>query len=410
MIPLENIKQEQNLVKRGFINIVFLGLVSLFIDLSTEMVYPLVTIYLSTFASVQIIGVIEGAAESLAALLKVYSGYLGDKFHFKKRLAFLGYSSAIFYKILLFFSFGWVGVFFAKLVDRIGKGIRTAPRDALVAESGEQALGKAFGIHKMLDMLGSALGVLIAFFLYGYLVNENQGLVDVEAFKKIFLISIIPAVIGVIFLLFVRETKKERKEVHTFHLKGIKIDSKLKFYIGIVLLFSIGNSSNAFLILKIYEIGFSPQNVLLLYLIYNVTTSLFAIPLGKLSDKIGRRRLVVPGYLLYGIVYFGFALFETQTYIIILFILYGLYQAFITGAEKAYISEYSPKEMKGTMLGLYGTAQGIGLLFASLIAGFLWTVIGPNAPFVLGGITGIVSAVLTFIVMSKKTKKLTEVK
>lgn len=394
---------EQEQAKKGLINIIFLGLVSLFIDLSTEMVYPLVTIYLSTFTSVAIIGVIEGLAESIAALLKVYSGYVSDKFNRKKPLAILGYSSAIIYKILLFFSMGWVGVFIAKLIDRIGKGIRTAPRDALVAESGEKALGKSFGIHKMLDKLGAALGVGIAFVLYGLLVDDLQ-LVDVSTFKSIFLISLIPAVIGLLFLFFVKETKAKKQELSKFKLKGLHVDKRLLYYIGIVLFFNIGNSSNAFLILKVYSIGFTPRSVLLLYFVYHVTASIFAIPLGKLSDRIGRRRLVVPGYLLYGLVYFGFALFDSQLAMILLFFVYGLYHAFLAGAEKAFVAEYSPKEAKGTMLGLYGTAQGVGLLFASIIAGLLWTKFGSTAPFIFGGFIALFSAFMTFIVMSKKKK------
>ena len=396
--------ETQKQLKRGIINIIFLGLVSFFIDLSTEMVYPLVTIYLQTFASVPIVGVIEGFAESTAALLKVYSGYIGDRYQNKKRLAFLGYSSAIFYKIILFFSGSWVGIMIARLVDRIGKGIRTAPRDALVAESGEATLGKSFGLHKMLDMFGAGLGILIAYLLYQQLVSDNT-IIDISAFKTIFLLSIIPAIFGLVFLMLVKEKKNHQKRQNQMTLKGLKISPRIVWYLVVVLLFSLGNSSNAFLLLKATAAGYSASSVLLLYLVYHLVSTVFALPLGKLSDRIGRRKLVVPGYLIYGVVYLGFAFFTSKISLMILFGIYGLYQAIISGAEKAFITEYAPKEAKGTIIGLYGTCQGIGLLFASLLAGGLWSWLGVSAPFVFGGIMGFTAAILAFVVMTMRFKE-----
>ncbi|MDD3123770.1 MAG: MFS transporter [Candidatus Izemoplasmatales bacterium] len=392
-------------IKQGFKNIVLLGLVSLFVDLSTEMVYPLVTIYLSTFASVAIIGVIEGLAESVAAILKSYSGYIGDKFSNKKILAFIGYSSAIIYKILLFFSLGWVGILIAKLVDRIGKGIRTAPRDALVAESGKKTLGKAFGLHKMLDMLGSALGIILAIVLYSLLVDSSSLTVDVSAFKTIFLISIIPALLGIFCLIFVKETKHAKNELQKFSLKGIHLEKKLILYLIVVFIFSIGNSSNAFLVLRVTDIGFTPIDVLILYLVYNLTSSVVSYPLGKLSDKIPRRKLVIPAYILYAVVYLGIALFDTSVMLYILFAMYGVFQALIAGAEKAYVTENAPSGLKGTVLGLYGTAQGLGLLFASFIAGAIWTYISIEATFVFAAIMSLVAAISLVFVFKMKSQK-----
>jgi len=395
---------EKKLIKQGFRNIVLLGLVSLFVDLSTEMVYPLVTIYLSTFASVAIIGVIEGLAESVAAILKSYSGYIGDKFSNKKILAFIGYFSAILYKILLFFSFGWIGVLIAKLVDRIGKGIRTAPRDALVAESGRNTLGKAFGLHKMLDMLGSALGILAAIYFYTILVDPSSITLDVDAFKSIFLISIIPALIGVFCLLFVKETKHAKNELQKFSLKGIHLEKKLIVYLIVVFVFSIGNSSNAFLVLRVSSLGFTPIDVLTLYLVYNLTSSIVSYPIGKLSDRIPRRRLVIPAYLLYAVVYLGIALFESRVMLYVLFAMYGVFQALIAGAEKAYVTENAPEGLKGTVLGLYGTAQGLGLLLASFIAGAIWTYVSVSATFVFAAIMSFVAALSLVFVFRIKSK------
>ncbi len=397
--------KERISVKQGFKNVVLLGLVSLFTDLSTEMVYPLVTIYLSTFASVAIIGVIEGLAESVAAILKSYSGYIGDKFSNKKTLAFIGYSSAIIYKILLFFSFSWVGVLLAKLVDRIGKGVRTAPRDALVAQSAEATLGKAFGLHKTLDMFGSALGIVFALFLYNLLVNDLNAIADVAAFKKIFLLSIIPALVGLFCLLFVREVKNHRDNLKKFTLKGLHLDKRIIMYLVVVLLFSIGNSSNAFLVLRVASLGFTTVDVLLLYLVYNLVSSIVSYPLGKLSDKIQRRHLVIPAYLLYSITYFGIAFLETKIWLYILFGIYGIFQALIAGAEKAYITENSPKDFKGTILGLYGTAQGFGLLIASFAAGAIWSFVGIKYTFAFGGLMGLLAAIgLLFVFNMKPTK------
>ena len=399
--------EQQKQIKQGIRNIIFLGLVSFFIDLSTEMVYPLVTIYLQTFASVPIVGIIEGFAESTAALLKVYSGYIGDKYQNKKKLAFLGYSSAVVYKIVLFFSGSWIGILVARLIDRIGKGIRTTPRDALVAASGEDALGKSFGLHKMLDMFGAGMGIFIAYLLYQQLLGNNQSMIDTQAFKTIFLLSIIPAVIGIVFLTLVQEKKKDRYQNSRFTLKGLKLNPRITWYLIVVLLFSLGNSSNAFLLLKVSSAGFQPSSVLLLYLIYHLVTTLFALPMGKLSDRIGRRKLVVPAYFIYGIVYLGFAFFTTQLSFIILFAIYGLYQAIISGAEKAFISENAPQEGRGTVIGLFGTCQGIGLLIASLLAGGLWSLFGISAPFIFGGVMGFVSAILAFLVMTHPFKEKT---
>ncbi len=389
-------------VKQGIRNVLLIGLVSMFIDLSTEMVYPLVTIYLSTFTTVAIVGVIEGIAEATASLLKVYSGFIGDKYQNKKRLAFLGYGSALAYKVLLFFSFNWVGILVARLVDRVGKGIRTAPRDALVAASGGKELGRAFGLHKTFDMFGAGTGVLVSILLYNLLVSENGAIVDVQAFKSIFLISIIPTVLGLVALSFVVEKKDFTLPKEKFTLRGLKLDRRVVGYLGIVFAFAVGYPSDAFLILRAGDAGFGTASMLLLYFIYYVSGSLLSYPLGKLSDKFGRRKLVVPAYLLFGLVYLGFAFAGEKWMFYPLFVAYGLFTAMVNGAEKAFLSEYAPKHVRGTVLGLYGTAQGIGYLFASIIAGLLWDGLGSYAPFLLGALLGVVSASASLFVMALK--------
>lgn len=383
--------------KREISNIVLLGLVSLFVDMSTEMVYPLVPLFLTATlgASPAIVGVIEGIAESVASLLKVFSGYIGDVYHNKKRLAFVGYSASVFYKLLLILATSWFGVLIARVIDRTGKGIRTAPRDALVVQScNGKKLGGAFGLHKMLDMAGSALGVVFAYIF----VATDFG------FHKAFLFSIIPAVVGILIILAVREEKCCEAPLEKLDLRGLKLDTRLNAYLGVIFIFCLGNSSNTFLLLKAQERGFSSSQVILLYLIFNVTASILAIPSGRLSDKFGRSRILVPGYLIYGLVYLGFALLSTKPAIVLLFISYGVYTAFISGAERAFIAENAPSGLKGTILGLYGMLQGIGLLLSSIIAGLMWDNINSGAPFLFGGILGIMSAVIIQILLDKGTK------
>lgn len=380
--------------KKVLSNIVLLGLVSLFVDMSTEMVYPLVPLFLTATlgASPAIVGIIEGIAESIASLLKVFSGYIGDVYHNKKRLAFAGYSASIIYKIVLLLAASWPGVLVARVIDRTGKGIRTAPRDALVAQSSDdKALGGSFGLHKMLDMAGSSFGALLAYVF----VATNFG------FHKAFLFSIIPAVIGILIISAVKEDKSSVTTCEKLSLKGLKLNGKLKAYLTVIFIFCLGNSSNAFLLLKAQEQGFSSSQVILLYLIFNVVTSALAIPAGKLSDKFGRSKVLVPGYLIYGLVYLGFAFFSAKPAILILFIAYGAYTAFISGAERAFIAENAPSGLKGTVLGLYGMLQGISLLLSSIIAGLLWDHINSNAPFLFGGVVGIISALLIAIILDK---------
>lgn len=378
-------------------NIVLIGLVSLFVDMSTEMVYPLVPLFLTVTlgASPAIIGVIEGIAESIASFLKVFSGYAGDAYQNKKKLAFAGYTASIFYKLILVLATSWAGVLIARSVDRIGKGIRTAPRDALVAQSSDKAkLGGSFGIHKMLDMAGSSAGALLAFIF----VATNFG------FHKAFLFAIIPAVIGIAIIPAIREDKTCPPASEKLRLKDLRLDGKLKSYLAIIFIFCLGNSSNVFLLLKARESGFSAAQVILLYLVFTVVTSLLAIPAGILSDKYSRSKVLVPGYVIFGLVYLGFALLTSKPAIIALFVAYGAYNALISGAERALIAERAPAGLKGTVLGLYGMLQGIGLLLSSILAGLMWDLLGSGAPFWFGGILGLFSAIMIRILLRKKAQ------
>ncbi|MCE5211290.1 MAG: MFS transporter, partial [Deltaproteobacteria bacterium] len=355
-------------------NVIFIGLVSFFADLSTEMVYPLIPLYLTTVfgATPALVGLIEGIAESLASLLRVFSGYITDKYRKKKPIAFIGYAAGLVYKLILIIAGSWPGVLAARMVDRFGKGIRTAPRDVLVSESCEaDKLGHSFGIHKALDMAGSAAGILIAFFIMTAWKGEY-------AYAELFLLSCIPAIASLLMFIFIKETGERCEVTQPLHLiQGFKhLDGRLKLYLAVVFLFTLGNSSNVFLLLKAGNVGFNPASVVLLYFVYNIVSSIFAVPFGKRSDRIGRKRLLVAGYFTFAIAYAGFAWAPNKAIIVAAFALYGIFTAMTAGVERAFISEIAPKELKGTLLGLHSTIVGIALLPASVIAGLLWNAFG----------------------------------
>lgn len=378
-------------------NIIALGLVSFFADISAEMVYPIIPLYLTSVfgATPVLVGIIEGIAESLASLLKVFSGYITDKYKKKKLIAFVGYAAGLVYKIALMFAGSWTGILGARVIDRIGKGIRTTPRDVMVSESAEKnQMGKAFGVHKALDMAGSAIGIFAAY----YILKSSKGNFD---YKNIFLISIIPAAISLFMFFFVKEKSEKRvvKDLEPFWNNIQKLDSQLKIYLLVAFVFTLGNSSNTFLLLRAKSVGFDDTTVILLYLIYNITASVLAIPLGKLSDKLGRKRILVSGYIVFSVVYLGFVFAFNKTIIVAVFLLYGVYTAMTAGVERAFIAEISPKELKGTMLGLHSTIVGIALLPASTIAGFLWNLFGARVPFIFGAGMSLCAALILVIFM-----------
>ncbi|KLU63799.1 multidrug resistance protein MdtH [Desulfosporosinus acididurans] len=376
-------------------NIVVLGIVSFLTDVSSEMVYPLIPIFLTVTlgASPAIVGVIEGIAESIASLLKVFSGYWGDKTKKKKELAIAGYGSSFLGKVVLIFAGSWGGVLISRVIDRLGKGIRTAPRDALIAESSKaEARGHAFGLHRAMDTFGAALGVVIAYFLL--IGNINN-------FERIFLFSMIPAFLGVLALFFVRQPRELSAAKKKLSLSWSALDTRLKAFLILAFIFNLGNSSNQFLLLRASKLGASAPFVILLYLAYNITYGILSYPMGRLSDRIGRRRILVAGYFIYALVYLGFALVTHINTLWSLFIVYGFYIAFTEGVEKALLADIAPSHLRGTVIGLHATLVGLALLPASLFAGFLWDFLGASAPFYFGAGMGLVSAVGLFVILKE---------
>lgn len=385
-------------------NVIITGITSFLTDISSEMFYPLISFYLLALgAGPAILGLVEGLAESIASLLKVYSGYISDKIRKRKPITILGYSLSALAKLFLYLANSWVGVFIGRISDRFGKGIRTAPRDALIAESVPQNRGRAFGLHRAMDTLGAFIGVLISIFIIKSinLIETGNNLADyIPTFKKILLISIIPAVLGVLVLFLVKEPsshkKSEEKERIKFQWRSL--DRKLKKFLIFSFLFTLGNSSNQFLFLRSRNLGASLLDVLFFYLLYNFVYTIFSYPAGFISDKIGRKKVIILGYIFYGLVYLGFGINSKLNYLWILFAFYGLYNAFTEGIEKALISDLSPTHLRATTIGLHATLVGIGLFPASFIAGLLWGTLGPQAPFIFGGIMGISAAIgLMFI-------------
>ncbi|HAP93561.1 MAG TPA: MFS transporter [Desulfotomaculum sp.] len=380
-------------------NIIILGIVSFLTDVSTEMVYPLLPIFLTATlgASPAILGVIEGIAESLASLLKVLSGYWGDKTRRKKEIAIAGYAASFLGKVFLIQAGSWNGVLLSRVIDRLGKGVRTAPRDALIAESAQAgARGHAFGLHRAMDTFGAVIGVIIAYMLL--LGNTSD-------FKQVFLISMIPALMGVSALFLVRQPGEVQTDQEKLSFSWSALDPKLKAFLILTFIFNLGNSSNQFLLLRASNLGASTLSVVLFYLAFNVSYGILAYPAGRISDSIGRRGILVIGYSLYALVYLGFALAAQQYLLWSLFIIYGFYIALTEGVEKALLADIAPAHLRGTVIGLHATLAGLALLPASLFAGLLWDFFSASAPFYFGASMGFLAAGGLLIILKERKNR-----
>lgn len=375
-------------------NVVILGLVSLLTDISSEMVYPLVPLYLTAVlgASPSVLGLIEGIAESLASLLKVFSGQVSDRFERRKPLTILGYGLSALGKVLFVLATSWTGILWARVGDRFGKGIRGAPRDALIAEStAEGSRGRAFGLHRAMDTAGAVAGIVLAYWLF----TRYQ-----EDYLTVFLIAVIPAVFGVALLFLVNETGRQKGgEVKRALLSWRGLDRRLRYYLIIAFLFNLGNSSNQFLLVRAGTSGFSTEQVILLYLLMNLSYFAMAYPAGIISDRLGRRGLLTVGYAIYGLVYLGFAAVSASWGFVALFAVYGLYLGLTDGVEKALLADIAPADARATIYGLHAMTVGFALLPASLLAGILWELYGAAAPFWFGGLTGLAAALAVWAVL-----------
>jgi MFS family permease len=370
------------------------GWASFFMDVSSEMVYPLVPLFLSSSlgASKSIIGLIEGIAEASASILKLFSGVLADRFGKHKLLMGLGYGISTASRPVLALATGWQVVLISRFTDRVGKGIRTAPRDAIIAASTPPArLGLAFGFHRAMDTVGAVVGPAVALLILAIWVAD---------YRLVFWLSIIPGVLAVVLIVFFISADGPAQPMQTqfsWSLRGF--DARFVGFLVVIALFSLGNSSNAFLILKAQHAGMSPAWVSGAYLAFNATYVLLAIPSGMVADRLGRRPVILAGFILFAGVYAGFAVADTTWPIAGLFISYGMYMGLSDGVQRAYLATLVPEERKATGFGLYHMVVGIAILPASLIAGFLWDRIGAGAPFWFGAGTATL-AVMLFAALS----------
>lgn len=372
-------------------NTFLLALTSLFADISSEMLYPILPIFLTQNlrASGSIVGIIEGIAETTQNIVQGFSGWLSDKWQKRKGIAVFGYALAALSKPLMGFANGWPLVLVARFSDRFGSGTRSAPRDALIAASAdEENRGKAFGLEGFGDNLGAFIGPLIAVALLFFLkVN----------LRTVFFLAVIPGILAVLMILSVKEKKTNLKSKVKIDLNFRQFPAGYRKYLLAIALFGIGNSSNAFLILQTKDLGVSFKNTILIYAAYNLVAALISYPSGHLSDKMGRKNILLISFIIFIITYLGFAFTKNLWLISGLFCLYGLYQGVFRSVGKAMAADFVPQHLRASGIGWYSTTVGLAGLVASVVAGQLWDKINHPAVFIYGaafGIIGLISLLL----------------
>jgi len=384
-------------------NVFILSLVSLCTDVSSEMIYPLVPLFLTSVlgASATVVGLIEGLAEGTANVLKLVSGRVTDRRGLYRAWVFAGYGLSALAKPLLALATIWPFILLARLLDRFGKGVRATPRDALIAASSNPAQrGRAFGFHRSMDTVGAVIGPL-----------AGVGLLAVTAqnFRFVFLLAALPAVIGVSLIGRVREPAHGADSVSVTK-GGVQPPAFVyrtaprpyRVFLGIGLLFALGNSSDTFLILRAHGLGLGNVAAVLAYAVYNLVYAATGWPAGILSDRLGRRGVIGAGFLIFAVVYGGLGAATTALVVWPLFALYGLYIALTEGVTKAYITDLVPATQRGGALGLYAATTGLMALVSSVLTGLLWDHVSPAAPFYLGGMTALGSAVAVRLLIPRR--------
>jgi len=377
-----------------------LGWVSLFTDMASETVYPLLPLFLTQVlgAGAMSLGVIEGAAEAANSALKILSGWLADRWRSQKMLVLLGYGIASAVRPLIGFATAWPQVLAIRFSDRLGKGIRGAPRDAMLADfAPPDARGRVFGFHRAMDHAGAVTGPLLATaFLYFQPGN----------YRTLFFLTIIPGVIVILFILRVpqpdrtrtkpTETSGPRQEPSNQDGSAWQLGRRFYLAMAVILLFSLGNASDAFLLLRLSDLGVQSIWIPLLWSALHVVKVGSSLAGGALSDRFGRRGLIALGWLWYALVYAGFGYFDTTAIVIAIFLSYGLYFGLTEGNEKAWVADMAPPHARGTAFGIYNATLGVGTLAASLIFGAIWTRVSPHAAFLTGAALAIAASALLF--------------
>ena len=376
-------------------NVVATGFTSFFTDISTKMVYSVMPLFLMSIgASKTTISLIEGIAESTAALIKAVSGWLSDRIGRNKPFMILGYGITALVTPIYSFVTAPFQVLIARFVERVGKGFRAAPRDSLIAASiGKKDVGKNFGFQKAMDNSGAIIGPLLASLVL-YLMADD--------YHSLFLLATIPALLGVLTVIIgVKDVKSaDRKTGKTVSFR--QLPRRFYLFLLVVFVFSLGNSSDALLIIKTSETGVNEAWIPFVYMIFNVVSVVLAVPLGRISDRIGREKLIMAGFGVYALTYFLFGSFSSFGALIPLFVLYGIYSALADVSQKSFISDITTKEMKGTGYGLYYAVLGITLLPASLLGGWMYDHLGDRLPFYFGAAMSLLACVLMGVLFCKK--------
>ncbi|HEX9024802.1 MAG TPA: MFS transporter [Geobacteraceae bacterium] len=379
-------------------NVLFLGLVSLFTDISSEMIYPLLPLFLTTVlgAGPAFLGIIEGVAESTASLLKLVSGIVSDWVRARKNLVLWGYGVSTVARPLIALATSPLAVLFIRFADRVGKGVRTSPRDALIADSIDPAMrGKAYGFHRSMDNAGALIGPLVATVLLTWFVKD---------LRTVFFLAAIPGAVSIILIVWkVKEMGAGGGRKGNFDFLKVVPRGRLRTYLLILLLFTLGNSSDVFLILRAGQLGVTEAHIPLLWTFFSGVKMLLTMPFGILSDRIGRRRVIIAGWGVYALSYLGFAFASTQLHIWLLFAFYGVFYGLTEGVEKALLADLADPAERGAAFGWYNCAIGIGALPASVIFGLIWQRLSPFAAFGFGALLAFLAAVLLlFLVRPQK--------
>jgi len=378
-------------------NVFFLGIVSLLTDVSGEMIFTLVPLFLSNVlgATTTVIGLIGGLSDSTDAIFRILSGWFSDKIGRRKPLAILGYSLSTLAKPFMYLASSWGGVLAIRFADRLGKGIRTSPRDALVADStSAREMGKSFGLHRAMDTGGAFLGLVIAaaviFFLQGGGFELSLG-----TYRWLVVVGVVPAVLAVLVLIVSvherRPPTASSRHKPTQNKLGAGFDSRFKVFLAVMAVFTLGNSSDFFVILRAQNLGSPVISVVLMLILFNACYALVSLPAGTLSDRLGRKRVIILGWFTYALVYLGFALAVNSWSLWLIFAGYGIYYGMVEGVARAFVADLVPEEKRGTAYGLYHGVVGLTLLPASLIAGWLWQTFSPAAPFYFGAALSLVA-------------------
>ena len=382
-------------------NVWSLGWVSLFNDISSEMIYPLLPLFLTQVlgAGVIFVGLIEGIAESVSSFLKLFSGWFSDRFRRRKRIILLGYSLASITRPFMGLATSAYHVLFLRFFDRIGKGVRASPRDALLSQScdGDER-GKAFGFQRAMDHAGAMAGPLIATLLLSTLRLD---------LRTVFILSIVPAFFC-IWVLFRGVTDIVGEQAATRPIGDLRWNAwnkKFKYFLLIVTLFTLGNSSDAFLLLRARDLGIDIVSIPILWFFFHLSKTAFSVPGGALSDRMGRRGVMILAWTIYGLVYLGFAFASKPYHIWLLFFIYGLFFGLSEGTERAWVADLVEESKRGTAYGAYNFSIGMAALPASLLMGFLWKTIGVQWAFTFGAMMALIAALLAILLMGNQTKE-----